>query len=89
MVIEIAAGFAGAPVLVVTDSRFGNNGLFKPVRQALGLQFHLIGDGQPCTRTPRQLLHAMLYLLRPCGRCRTPCANPHTPHKQNADPVPR
>ena len=30
MIIEIASCFAGAPVLVVTDSWFGNNGLFKP-----------------------------------------------------------
>ncbi len=42
MIVEIAAYFAGVPVLVVTDSWFGNNGLFKPVRQALGLQFHLL-----------------------------------------------
>jgi hypothetical protein len=42
MIIEIASCFGGAPVLVVTDSWFGNNGLFKPVREALGLQFHLL-----------------------------------------------
>ncbi|MCP4409852.1 MAG: transposase [Gammaproteobacteria bacterium] len=42
MILEIAACFAGVPVLVVTDSWFGNNGLFKPLRQALGVQFHLL-----------------------------------------------
>ncbi|VFN02083.1 MAG: hypothetical protein BECKG1743D_GA0114223_107002, partial [Candidatus Kentron sp. G] len=38
MIIDIANHFAGVPILVVTDSWFGNNGLFKPVRQALGMQ---------------------------------------------------
>jgi hypothetical protein len=56
MIIEIAACFAGAPVLVVTDSWFGNNGLFKPVREALGLQFHLLS---------RLRVTSMLYDLPP------------------------
>ncbi len=62
MIIEIASHFAGVPVLVVTDSWFGNNGLFKPVRQALGLQFHLLSRlrvtsmlyGLPPERRPKQ-----------------------------------
>jgi len=62
MIIEIASYFAGVPVLVVTDSWFGNNGLFKPVRQALGLQFHLLSRlrvssvlyGLPAQRRPNQ-----------------------------------
>jgi len=62
MIIEIASYFAGVPVLVVTDSWFGNNGLFKPVRQALGLQFHLLSRlrvtsmlyGLPPERKPKQ-----------------------------------
>jgi hypothetical protein len=56
MIIEVAAHFAGAPVLVVTDSWFGNNGLFKPVREALGLQFHLLS---------RLRVTSMLYDLPP------------------------
>jgi hypothetical protein len=32
MIIAIASCFAGSPILVVTDSWLGNNGLFKPVR---------------------------------------------------------
>ncbi len=62
MIIEIASCFAGVPVLVVTDSWFGNNGLFKPVREALGLQFHLLSRlrvssvlyGLPPERRPKQ-----------------------------------
>ena len=62
MIIAIASHFAGVPVLVVTDSWFGNNGLFKPVREALGLQFHLLSRLRvtsmlydlPPERTPKQ-----------------------------------
>ncbi|MFZ1576294.1 MAG: transposase [Chromatiaceae bacterium] len=35
-------GFPRVPVLVVTDSWFGNNGLLKPLRQALGPRAHLL-----------------------------------------------
>lgn len=56
MIIEIASCFADAPVLVVTDSWFGNNGLFAPVRQALGLQFHLLS---------RLRVSSVLYELPP------------------------
>ena len=62
MIIAIASHFAGVPVLVVSDSWFGNNGLFKPVRKALGLQFHLLSRLRvtsmlydlPPERTPKQ-----------------------------------
>ena len=33
---RLASVFPTVPVLVVTDSWFGNNGLLKPLRQALG-----------------------------------------------------
>lgn len=56
MIVEIASHFAGVPILVVTDSWFGNNGLFKPVRQTLGLQFHLLS---------RLRVSSMLYGLAP------------------------
>jgi len=56
MILEIAGDFAGVPVLVVTDSWFGNNGLFKPVREALGLQFHLLS---------RLRVTSVLYALPP------------------------
>ena len=42
MIIRIAQHFAGCSILVVADSWFGNNGLFKPVRDVLGLQFQLL-----------------------------------------------
>lgn len=42
MLIELANHFTGVPILVVCDSWFGNNGLFKPVRKQLGNSFHLL-----------------------------------------------
>lgn len=56
MIVEIASHFAGVPVLVVTDSWFGNNGLFRPVREVLGRQFHLLS---------RLRVTSMLYGLPP------------------------
>ncbi len=58
----VAAHFAGAPVLAVTDSWFGNNGLFKPVRETISLQFQLLSRlcakavlyDKPSPRKPRQ-----------------------------------
>jgi len=41
MLVEIANMF-GAPVINVTDSWFGNNGLWMPVRKLLGSAFNLI-----------------------------------------------
>ncbi len=41
--IQTFAGvFPRAPILVVTDSWFGNNGLLKPLRRALGSRAHLL-----------------------------------------------
>jgi len=42
MISRVAACFAGVPVVVVTDSWFGNNGLFKPLRLALGARVQLL-----------------------------------------------
>lgn len=42
MVARIAAVFRAAPILVITDSWFGNNGLFKPLRVALGQRVELL-----------------------------------------------
>jgi len=41
MIIEIALAY-GKPVLAATDSWFGNNGLWKPLRKKLGSQFHMV-----------------------------------------------
>lgn len=38
----VAGHFALTPMLAVTDSWFGNQGLWKPVRQAVGERFHLL-----------------------------------------------
>ena len=42
MFTRLARVFPLVPVLVVTDSWFGNNGLLKPLRQALGERVHLL-----------------------------------------------
>ncbi len=42
MLIEIANFFSTSPLLVVTDSWFGNQGLWKPVRKALGECFQML-----------------------------------------------
>jgi len=39
MLVQLADHFAGMPITVVCDSWFGNNGLFKPVREILGTHF--------------------------------------------------
>jgi hypothetical protein len=39
---RLAGAFPAAPVLVVADSWFGNNGLFQPLRAALGPRAHLL-----------------------------------------------
>ena len=38
----LARVFGQAPILVVADSWFGNNGLLKPLRAALGPRGHLL-----------------------------------------------
>ena len=42
MITDIARVFAKTPVLVVTDSWFGNNGLWRPVRNQLGKRFNML-----------------------------------------------
>lgn len=42
MLSKISAAFHGLPVLIVTDSWFGNKGLFKPLRNTLGQQCHIL-----------------------------------------------
>ncbi len=42
MIIGIAGTFCQAPILTITDSWFGNNGLWKPLRNNLGKRFHMI-----------------------------------------------
>jgi DDE superfamily endonuclease len=42
LLVRVATVFVAAPVLVVTDSWFGNNGLFKPLRTRLGERAHLL-----------------------------------------------
>jgi hypothetical protein len=42
LIARLGAFFRQAPVLVVTDSWFGNNGLFKPLRARLGARVHLL-----------------------------------------------
>ena len=62
MMIEIADHFATSPLLAVTDSWFGNQGLWKPVRKVIGDRFdilsrlrcnHILYD-QPEKKQPRQ-----------------------------------
>ncbi|MCB1935360.1 MAG: transposase [Nitrosomonas sp.] len=42
MLSEISAAFCNIPLLVVTDSWFGNDGLFKPMRKTIGRHCHLL-----------------------------------------------
>lgn len=42
MLIRLAHHFKGVKILCVCDSWFGNNGLFKPVREYIGDQFDLL-----------------------------------------------
>lgn len=62
MLIGIGQYFSDAPLLAVMDSWFGNNSVWKPVRQALGNRFHLLSRlrsnavlyAQPEKPKPRQ-----------------------------------
>ena len=62
MLIEIATYFSPSPLLAVTDSWFGNESLWKPVRQVLGSRFQLLSRlrsnnvlyDQPQERKPGQ-----------------------------------
>jgi hypothetical protein len=42
MLCRVASAWCATDLLVVTDSWFGNDGLFKPMRQAIGKRFHLL-----------------------------------------------
>lgn len=42
MITDIAAAFSQARIITITDSWFGNNGLFKPLRKHLDQRFHMI-----------------------------------------------
>jgi hypothetical protein len=54
LIARLGAFFGHNPVLVVTDSWFGNNGLFKPLRARLGERVHLLS---------RLRVNAALYAL--------------------------
>jgi hypothetical protein len=54
LIARLGAFFRAAPVLVVTDSWFGNNGLFKPLRARLDTRVHLLS---------RLRVNAALYAL--------------------------
>jgi len=42
LIARLGAFFSQTPMLVVTDSWFGNNGLFKPLRECLGTRVQLL-----------------------------------------------
>jgi len=42
MIIDIAGAFGPTRILTITDSWFGNNGLWKPLHKKLGQGFHMI-----------------------------------------------
>jgi len=42
MLCDVAAAFPESKILVVTDSWFGNNGMWKPLRQKLGQRVHMV-----------------------------------------------
>ena len=54
LIARLGRFFRQVPVLVVTDSWFGNNGLFKPLRARLGKRVHLLS---------RLRVNAALYAL--------------------------
>jgi hypothetical protein len=61
MLARLARVFPWAQMLVVTDSWFGNNGLFKPLRRALGERVHLLS---------RLRVNSTLYALPPAAEGR-------------------
>jgi len=42
MLSKISAAFHAIPILIVTDSWFGNNGLFQPLRKTIGKHCHIL-----------------------------------------------
>jgi len=60
MITEIAAMFRQAPIIAITDSWFGNNGLYAPLRKELGQRFHVVSR----LRSNNNLF----AMLDPCGQ---------------------
>ena len=56
---KIAAAFHNTPLLVITDSWFGNDGLFKPMRNTLGQHTHILS---------RLRVNTLLFALPPKRR---------------------
>jgi hypothetical protein len=77
MLFQIADHFVGASIIVVCDSWFGNDGLFKPVHKHLGDSFHLLSRlrsnivlyGMPPKRAPGTRGRSRKYGKR-LGACR-------------------
>jgi hypothetical protein len=65
LIVRVGAVFADAPVLVVTDSWFGNNGLLKPLRACLGERAQLLSRLRV-----NAVLHAPAELV--VGKCGRP-----------------
>ena len=42
MLSDVAAHFPNSNIVVVSDSRFGNDGLWKPLHKELGKQAHML-----------------------------------------------
>jgi len=42
MITDIAGAFSKARIIAITDSWFGNNGLFTPLRKEMGQRFHML-----------------------------------------------
>ena len=42
MITDIAEAFGQTRIVTITDSWFGNNGLFKPLHDRLGPRFHMV-----------------------------------------------
>ena len=63
MIIQLAHHFVGVPVMVVCDSWFGNNGLFKPLREQIGTSVHLLS---------RLRSNTVLYTMPPNGKSKKP-----------------
>jgi len=63
MIIQLARHFVGVPVMVVCDSWFGNNGLFKPLREQIGTSVHLLS---------RLRSNTVLYTMPPNGKSKKP-----------------
>ena len=68
MLLQLAHHFVGVPMTVVCDSWFGNDGLFKPVREHLGSSFHLLS---------RLRSNTVLYSMAPIKRTKGKRGRPH------------